>query len=70
MRRISILALLMFAVAGSASAQAPGPVLNGSIDPGMSHDLVIARLGKPSSEHSEARKRICTIRTARKRKWE
>jgi hypothetical protein len=46
----------MFAVAGSASAQGPGPVLNGSIDPGMNRDLVIARLGKPSSEHTSGNK--------------
>ena len=46
----------MLAVAGSASAQGPGPVVNGSIDPGMNHDLVIARLGKPSSEHSNGTK--------------
>jgi hypothetical protein len=50
MRRIiSRVALLIIAVAGSASAQA-------SIDPGMSHDQVLAKLGKPSSEHSSGTK--------------
>ncbi len=49
MRRIAFVALLIVAVAGSASAQ-------GSIDPGMSHDQVIGRLGKPSSEHTSGNK--------------
>ena len=37
--------LLLVAAAGSASAQS-------SIDPGMTKDQVIAKLGKPASEHS------------------
>ena len=45
MRNFTRLALLMVAVAGSASAQA-------SIDPGMTRDQVVAKLGKPASEHS------------------
>jgi len=45
MRNFTRLALLMVAVAGSASAQA-------SIDRGMTRDQVVARLGKPTSEHS------------------
>lgn len=45
MRSITVVALLLVAIAGSASAQA-------SIDPGMTHDQVIAKLGKPASEHS------------------
>jgi outer membrane protein assembly factor BamE (lipoprotein component of BamABCDE complex) len=49
MRRISIVALLIIAAAGSASAQS-------SIDPGMSHDQVVSKLGKPSSEHSSGNK--------------
>ncbi len=46
MRNASWIALLVVAVAGSAGAQA------GSIDSGMSKDQVVARLGKPISEHS------------------
>jgi outer membrane protein assembly factor BamE (lipoprotein component of BamABCDE complex) len=45
MRNFTRLALLMVAVAASASAQA-------SIDPGMTRDQVVAKLGKPASEHS------------------
>jgi outer membrane protein assembly factor BamE (lipoprotein component of BamABCDE complex) len=45
MRNMSIVALLVVAVAGSANAQA-------SIDPGMTKEQVIAKLGKPASEHS------------------
>jgi outer membrane protein assembly factor BamE (lipoprotein component of BamABCDE complex) len=45
MRNFARLALLMVAVAYSASAQA-------SIDPGMTRDQVVAKLGKPTSEHS------------------
>jgi hypothetical protein len=45
MRNFARLALLVVAVAGSASAQA-------SIDPGMTRDQVVAKLGKPTSEHS------------------
>ena len=45
MRNFARLALLVVAVAGSASAQA-------SIDRGMTRDQVVARLGKPTSEHS------------------
>ncbi|MFI5231918.1 MAG: outer membrane protein assembly factor BamE [Gemmatimonadales bacterium] len=46
MRRIPWIALLVVAVAGSARAQAA------SIDPGMNREEVIARLGKPVSEHA------------------
>ncbi|HEX7545466.1 MAG TPA: outer membrane protein assembly factor BamE [Gemmatimonadaceae bacterium] len=46
MRRITLAALLLVALAGSAGAQA-------SIDPGMTKEQVIARLGKPASEHSK-----------------
>jgi hypothetical protein len=46
MRKLSWIALLAIAVAGSARAQVA------SIDPGMSREQVIARLGKPISEHS------------------
>lgn len=46
MRKISWIALLVVAVAGSARAQ------GASIDPGMSREQVIAHLGKPISEHS------------------
>ncbi len=49
MRRTSFVALLILAVAGSASAQA-------AIDPGMTHDQVVSKLGKPSSEHSDGNK--------------
>jgi outer membrane protein assembly factor BamE (lipoprotein component of BamABCDE complex) len=45
MRKIGIAVLLVLAVAGRAIAQA-------SIDPGMSREQVIAKLGKPASEHS------------------
>lgn len=45
MRNFTRLALLVVAVAGSASAQA-------SIGPGMTRDQVVAKLGKPASEHS------------------
>jgi hypothetical protein len=46
MRKASWIALLVVAVAGSAGAQA------GSIDSGMTKEQVVARLGKPVSEHS------------------
>ncbi len=46
MRNFSRIALLVVAVAGSARAQ------GASIDPGMSREQVIARLGKPISEHT------------------
>lgn len=46
MRRLSWIALLVVAVAGDVRAQAA------SIDPGMSREQVIARLGRPVSEHS------------------
>jgi SmpA/OmlA family protein len=46
MRNASWIALLIVAVAGSAGAQA------GSIDSGMTKEQVVARLGKPISEHS------------------
>lgn len=45
MRKVLFISLFVVAAAGSASAQA-------SIDPGMSKDQVIAKLGKPTSEHS------------------
>ncbi len=45
MRNIRLVAFLLAAVAGSASAQS-------SIDPGMTKDQVIAKLGKPASEHT------------------
>ncbi len=45
MRKVLFVTLFVVAAAGSASAQA-------SIDPGMSKDQVIAKLGKPTSEHS------------------
>jgi hypothetical protein len=43
--KIRLIALLLVAAAGSASAQS-------SIDPGMTKDQVVAKLGKPASEHS------------------
>jgi hypothetical protein len=46
MRNASWIALLVVAVAGSAGAQ------TGSIDSGMTKEQVVARLGKPISEHS------------------
>ena len=46
MRKLSWIALLVVAAAGSARAQ------GASIDAGMSREQVIARLGKPVSEHS------------------
>lgn len=49
MRRIAFVASLLVAVAGTASAQA-------SIDPGMTRDQVVAKLGKPASEHSSGTK--------------
>jgi hypothetical protein len=49
MRRIAFVASLLVAVASSANAQA-------SIDPGMTKDQVIAKLGKPASEHSSGTK--------------
>jgi outer membrane protein assembly factor BamE (lipoprotein component of BamABCDE complex) len=48
MRTIPLVAILLAAAAGSASAQAS----LASIDPGMTRDQVIAKLGKPASEHS------------------
>ena len=45
MRNRVVVILLLVAAAGTARAQA-------SIDPGMSKAQVIARLGKPASEHS------------------
>jgi hypothetical protein len=48
-RKIALVASLLVAVASSASAQA-------SIDPGMTRDQVVAKLGKPASEHSSGTK--------------
>ena len=45
MRRFAIVTLLIVAASATALAQA-------SIDPGMSKAQVIAKLGKPASEHS------------------
>lgn len=46
MRKLLSIALLAAAAAGTARAQ------GSSIDPGMSREQVIAKLGKPVSEHS------------------
>lgn len=48
MRKLTFVALLAAAFAGHAQAQAA------SIDPGMTKEQVIARLGKPTSEHSSS----------------
>jgi outer membrane protein assembly factor BamE (lipoprotein component of BamABCDE complex) len=48
MRRIPLVAILLAATAGSANSQAS----QAAIDPGMTREQVIARLGKPASEHS------------------
>jgi outer membrane protein assembly factor BamE (lipoprotein component of BamABCDE complex) len=60
MRRIAFVASLLVAVAGTAgtaSAQAsPGARAPASIDPGMTRDQVVAKLGKPASEHSSGTK--------------
>ena len=48
MRRIPLVALVLIAATSGASAQGS----QASIDPGMTKDQVIARLGKPASEHS------------------
>lgn len=50
MRKFGLVALLAVAVAGNANAQAGRT--EASIDPGMTKDQVIARLGRPASEHS------------------
>ena len=53
MRTLRLVALFVVAAAGSAGAQAgSGARTPGSIDPGMTKDQVIAKLGKPASEHS------------------
>ena len=46
MRKFSLIALLVVAFAGNARAQ------GASIDPGMTREQVIAKLGKPISEHT------------------
>lgn len=46
MRKLLSIALLVAAAAGTAGAQ------GASIDPGMSREQVIAKLGRPVSEHS------------------
>lgn len=46
MRTLTVAAVLVVALAGSAAAQA-------TIDPGMTKQQVIAKLGKPASEHSK-----------------
>jgi outer membrane protein assembly factor BamE (lipoprotein component of BamABCDE complex) len=59
MRNVTFVALLM-AAAGSAGAQAPkappassaSPFAQAAIDPGMTRDQVVAKLGKPASEHT------------------
>jgi outer membrane protein assembly factor BamE (lipoprotein component of BamABCDE complex) len=61
MRNFTRLALLMVAVAGSASAQA-------SIDPGMTRDQVVARLGKPASEHSSGSATFLYYRNGQEKK--
>ena len=61
MRNFARLALLVVAVAGSASAQA-------SIDPGMTRDQVVARLGKPASEHSSGSATFLYYRNGQEKK--
>jgi outer membrane protein assembly factor BamE (lipoprotein component of BamABCDE complex) len=46
MRTLTAAAILLVALAGSAAAQA-------TIDPGMTKQQVIAKLGQPASEHSK-----------------
>jgi outer membrane protein assembly factor BamE (lipoprotein component of BamABCDE complex) len=46
MRTLTVAAVLLVSLAGSAAAQA-------TIDPGMSKQQVVAKLGKPASEHSK-----------------
>jgi outer membrane protein assembly factor BamE (lipoprotein component of BamABCDE complex) len=46
MRTLTVAAVLLVALAGSAGAQA-------TIDPGMTKQQVIAKLGQPASEHSK-----------------
>ena len=48
MRYRSLLVVLLVAVAAPLAAQEAG----GTIDPGMSHDDVVKRLGKPLNERS------------------
>jgi hypothetical protein len=61
MRNITRVALLIVAVAGAAHAQA-------SIDPGMTKDQVVARLGKPASEHSSGTTTYLYYRNGQERK--
>lgn len=61
MRNFTRLALLVVAVAGSASAQA-------SIDPGMTRDQVVAKLGKPTSEHSSGSATFLYYKNGQERK--
>jgi hypothetical protein len=61
MRRLALFATLMMA-AGSARAQS-------TIDPGMSKAEVIAKLGKPSSEHSDGSSTYLYFRNGEERKY-
>ena len=61
MRKLKLFALLTIAAAGSAYAQA-------SIDPGMTKEQVIARLGKPASEHSSGSATFLYYRNGQEKK--
>jgi outer membrane protein assembly factor BamE (lipoprotein component of BamABCDE complex) len=61
MRNFTGLALLLVAVAGNASAQA-------SIDPGMTRDQVVGKLGKPTSEHSSGSATFLYYKNGQERK--
>ena len=61
MRNFTRLALLVVAVAGNAGAQA-------SIDPGMTRDQVVAKLGRPTSEHSSGSATFLYYKNGQERK--
>ncbi|MGH7656099.1 MAG: outer membrane protein assembly factor BamE domain-containing protein [Gemmatimonadaceae bacterium] len=63
MRKIPLVALLLVAIAASARAQAA------SIDPGMSREQVIARLGQPVSEHSSGTRTYLYYRNGDEKKY-
>jgi outer membrane protein assembly factor BamE (lipoprotein component of BamABCDE complex) len=61
MRTFTLAAVLLVALAGSAAAQA-------TIDPGMTKQQVIAKLGQPASEHSKGTSTYLYYRNGQEKK--
>jgi len=72
MRRLSLVALLTVAAASAVSGSASAQSSRGSpasIDPGMSKEQVIARLGRPVSEHTSGNSTFLYYRNGSEKKF-